>query len=143
MYWSSKRKYKYFYWENFQVIHLSSGSFKVPVLMFLIVLHYVLNWHLSKWEVLNINFENQLLCGRTTRSCRTIGTAALPSPPISTQHGPPPSYFPKQVITNRPRCTPSPRRFFLTCRAGSREKRTTTTETQTNKTRGVIGHIIP
>lgn len=122
------------------MIHLSSGSFEVPVLMFLIVLHYVFNQPLSKWEVLNINLGNQLLCGQTMWSGRTIGTAALPSPPISTQHGPPHSYFLKQVITNHPHCTSSPCRSFLTCRGGSGEKRTTTTETQTNKNRGVIGH---
>lgn len=45
------------------MIHLPLGSFKVSVLMFLIVLHYILNQYFSKWEVLNINFENQLLCG--------------------------------------------------------------------------------
>lgn len=89
------------------MIHLPLGSFKVSVLMFLIVLHYILNQYFSKWEVLNINFENQLLCGWITQSGRTIRTAALLSPPVSTLHGPSRSYFPKQVITNHPCCISS------------------------------------
>lgn len=81
-YWSGERKYKYFYWENFQVIHLPSGSFKVLVLAFLIVLHFFFffNWYLPKWEVSSLNFESQLLCGRTTLSGRTTGTAASSAP---------------------------------------------------------------
>lgn len=53
-----ERKQKYFYRENFQVIHLPSDSFKGSVLMFLIVLHYILNQYFSKQDILNINFEN-------------------------------------------------------------------------------------
>jgi len=92
----------------FQVIHLSSGSFKAPVLTFLIELHCFLNCCLSKWEVLSITFENQLLHGQTTQSGRTRGTAAIPRPPVSDHHQPPPSHFPKQAMANHPRCTPSP-----------------------------------
>lgn len=41
---------------------------------------FFLNWYLPKWEVLSINFESQLLCGRITLCGRTTGTAPPPAP---------------------------------------------------------------